>query len=444
MILDELHKEIEGHGIEYRGFDLIFLSQVYIAEHALGNYRSYKFNALLKRISLENLAKCLRSPKTKFPRDHDSVLFFNEVNNASMINILNRVYDEVGQSKIMVSADPRLIKETGFGMFTRGSAWDYLTSMFIGFGYLGKAFKGGSFKSFRKRYRINRIGLWLNMIDSIFMIRRIKKLQQANRFNKILLNTDVHKLSRILVLNSRTSETPTAVVQHGATVLAYGYLPVSAARFYSWGEVSRNWLIDKGADPDKIIAAGAPSMDDVRFERSEVHEKPIDKVLVALNPIGEELNRKFLDLIMKALLGSNVSEVVLKLHPGTDDNSEIAEEVLSMHRDSRFRIVKTQPIHELLNKSDLVITTTSSVSVEAVLFNKPIIEIRMDELRVNSPIAGFDLAHEVYNSEGLKNVISSLSLLYRNVKKYPSFIDQYFGSLDGNAANRIAVDFLGL
>ena len=88
------------------------------------------------------------------------------------------------------------------------------------------------------------------------------RLLECMRPDKILLSTDVHMISRILALKAKEKNIPSLVIQHGATISPYGYVPVSADYMAVWGEVSRKWFIHNGVNNDKLVLTGNPKYDD--------------------------------------------------------------------------------------------------------------------------------------------------------------------------------------
>jgi CDP-glycerol glycerophosphotransferase (TagB/SpsB family) len=253
--------------------------------------------------------------------------------------------------------------------------------------------------------------------------------------------TDVHKLSRIFTIFSKRTNTPTFVIQHGATVGEAGYLPIIADKMLVWGEGSLNWFVERRQPLNKLQIVGSPRMDSTLYEKLELDQLPVPKLNKALIIMSEEIiEEDFLLVIKDALAEAAISnlEIIIKLHPGKSVDYSFIPEGVFQKSGLNYRILRYESTKLLLQESDVVFVTTSSVGMEAIIQNKPVFQFKSRK-RHNYRMSyeDFDCSHLFETSDQLHKIISNPATVISKLQNYFPFVNYYFGKLDGSSAKRI-------
>lgn len=162
-----------------------------------------------------------------------------------------------------------------------------------------------------------------------------------------------------------------------------------------WGDVQKQYLLEqRRIDTSRILVTGSPRHD-LFFNRKITKKKNSKKtILITLHAITETSGQsdtylyikyenliKELYTIIKKM--TNV-EVIVKLHPGQDiHNREIKK--LFKKIDSTIPIYQIKPIIELLDSCNVLVNVSSegfdpsTVILEAIILNKPVMNIILDD-----------------------------------------------------------------
>lgn len=143
--------------------------------------------------------------------------------------------------------------------------------------------------------------------------------------------------------------------------------------------------ISMGVPAEKIFITGQPRFDLVwqkEFHRERILKElgiPENKgiVILATQPLlgflwKEEEWERFIETVVRAMDDYPEEQLVLKLHP--NESLEDYQELLTrMKCNNKVVICQNIDLYELLHACDLLMTVHSTVALEAMLFNKPVI-----------------------------------------------------------------------
>ena len=452
--LKELHSDLFETKLHYKGYKLWFLSQVFIAENFMGSYRIFNLINVIKRFGLENILKYFLYKSSnlfnkKPTRRSAKFLFVNEVNNQAVVHTLNCVREKFNSKEALTVFSDTRLRERGtmsFNIFEMLTFKNLAISILDGITLL---FSLGRFKSeiklISRKYNISRISLVLNLFDSILLINLTKIMFSKTGIQRIVLMTDVHKLSRIIVLTAKQLEIKCFVIQHGATIGEEGYLPIIADQILVWGEGSKNWFTERKQSAEKIVIMGSPRMDSMIYQiNNDINIVPrmIRKILVILSDITvEEL---YLKKIRDAFQMGHIKDVELtiKLHPGGSVDYSFIPEKIFNSSGLLYKIARFENINLLLNQTDIVFVTNSTVGMEAITWNKPIFQYKSNEiLDYRMSYEDFDCSHIFTTSEDVSKVLLNTKSIFSKLQNYPAFVEHSFKKLDGQASKRIK-DFI--
>lgn len=451
--LQTLHEDLAQHGVSYKELNVLFFSQVFIAEKNIGVYSKINLINILKILSLDNIVKLFiyklrKLIGTDFKKNTYDFLFVNEVDNTAIISSLKNLSDKFSNlSACEIYTNKRikhLFKNEStiiniFHFFGIRCFLFFLLDVILSISVLHK--NRIHLKYISRKYEVNVWLLILNFWESLFVINVVNCFLKKMNFKKIILNTDVHKFSRIIVLTAKRYNIPTFVLQHGATIGEAGYLPILADKMLVWGESSKIWFSERGQPEDKSEIVGSPRMDSVLYTEPNLQSKTVKSVLVGLSGITHE--EHFLESIRDAFItcGLKETKIIIKLHPSSSvEHSSIPERIFR-GSNLKYKIVRNQNIKEIFDSTDIVFVTGSSIGMEATIFNKPLFQYKSELLNYHMSYEDFNCSHIFRNTDDIVKVISDSQAVFSKLKNYPAFVENYFYKLDGNSSQR-AMDYI--
>ena len=435
-ILDNI-KLINGSRLRFRGFNILALSQIFLFEISQSGFNK-SLSQYLKAYSLDNLVKYIitLAPNRKMLKN-PSVLFVNDIYNYSMISN-SRILQKYCRSELAqeVVCDKRIGID--------GSAFLYsYARLFKTFFDILKFSRDLFFYStdlddLKQSFQVSKFRLWLNICDSLFIINCIESLFEKNKnISSVVLNSDVHKVSRAIVFYCRMNNIKTYVLQHGETIGHFGYLPVYSDKVFVWGSYSYNWFVQNKTNKDHLIITGAPKVDDLDSIIRNQEELVMDNlsILVILNPIGESLCEDFLKIIKDAFLRTNKKyKLSIKLHPSSRSYKHLPAKIL---QNIDYKIYYLDDLHALIEDNDVVISTPSTAGSEVVACHKPLLTMHFAELPYTLAYESYDCNIKFHDLSSLIFYLDDIDNLQSKLIFYDRFIKDYFYKLDGNSSKRI-------
>ena len=276
-----------------------------------------------------------------------------------------------------------------------------------------------------------------------------RQLLIERKVRSLLLASDAHHGGRLFTLVANQLGIPSLVVQHGATLEDFGYVPLYATRFAAWGEISKQWLIARGVSPERIVITGSPRLDHLadnkkfgltREDFCSLLLLPPSGfwVLWTMDPIIEQENATILKILLDVIKRIEWCYLVIRPHPGSPKTGWISRFV-----DSQKRVVVSSPgypLYEILKAVDAVIIQDSTVGLEAMALDKPVILLYPSSKLYTQSGA----VVEVTNADELQLEIEKL---YRDrvlterdslaAARY-NFVRSYLLNIDGQSTRRVA------
>lgn len=253
----------------------------------------------------------------------------------------------------------------------------------------------------------------------------------------VFMGSDSHKLARITSLLGKTRKFKTLVIQHGAPILPHAYVPLFADWIAIWSEGIRDWFIRNGVSTDKLVVTGNPRYDkfELQIESDQNNKNNNKKIILLTNPLGADINRTILSLLLPALDSAKL-DFVIKPHPSEPAiNYDFYFNELN---NVNCTIEKNKTIEQLINKNDIVITVNSTAGIEALMLGGIIHIVNIAGVPNSIPYFEFDIANDIFTSDDAtikigNSIINSDG--YSN--KVAVFLKWYAGELDGNSSKRI-------
>ena len=238
--------------------------------------------------------------------------------------------------------------------------------------------------------------------------------------------------------------------------LPYGISPTAAEWVAVEGEAVRDILIKRGTPAKRIVVTGQPRFDFLtrlgpRFNRGRVlRDLDLDPtrptVLLASQYVGvyfrAEDKRRALEKIYAVLAAMPEVQLVVKPHPD-EPKSSMERHLAQAAGLRRFRMVYAGEAMELVFASDLVIVFYSTVGHEAILMDRPLIQIpTAPQERLVAPFTEEGGALEARDLDELPRMIHTA--LYdpatrdRLRQGRQAYIRRHAYALDGRSSERVA------
>ena len=219
-------------------------------------------------------------------------------------------------------------------------------------------------------------------------------------------------------------------------------------------QFAKDAYINMGVPSERVFVTGQPGFDLI-FTRKFNRERLLSELgipqskgvaVLATQPLvpwlwSEDDRRTFIKTIVQAIDNSPDEQLIIKLHPGEniDDYHRVLEEIGK----NKAIICQNTDLYELLNACNLLMTVHSTVALEAMLLNKPVICI---DLTGHNPFTSFytesGAAAGVYREEELvpaiQKALNDSQARDEQEQNRKRFINKRVYKPDGQASKRVA------
>ncbi len=313
---------------------------------------------------------------------------------------------------------------------------------------------------FMKQFQVEGLSFWPWMkgeLENIFChkLPRIScNVDLLNRFFKqkkisqMIFRNDHREFEKTCILSGRKHGVKSMVVQHGILAECNGHNHLWADRMAVWGPASIDWYKKYGNDPRKLTVTGNPNFDHLVSWKPSMTKSELCKK-VDLNPskkivlyVTQQIN-KFSSFwtddlfyvmsedICDVLKNSSDYELLIKADPY--ESVLPYQKILNQSGITNGAAVRDFAIHEILPHCDVVVTLDSTVGLEAMFFNKPLVTYNLIGREDRIPFYKYGAAFRVKSKEELYQVLQTGAPLSQN-----QFVQEYAHDLDGRARHRLA------
>jgi hypothetical protein len=275
----------------------------------------------------------------------------------------------------------------------------------------------------------------------------------------LVVGNDVTHEGRTACLWSKNRGLQTVCLMHGLIVGDPLHTYHIADRFLAYGQSSMRYLEALGIDSSKVLVCGVPYLDDRPLQTGRIHPDIRKRlglgdgqpwVLMATsgpgNSISHNHHRKIIENVIRLSSKLNDLHFVSKLH--RKDRLEYYKSLSRVVPGSKLTVIPygdphmPESIFDWLQGCTVVLTGASSVAVEAMMMDVPVITMDFaDELSRTDFIQQSAVIHAVSLDELEKSLLSiiyspeSHSEVGRRAKAY---LEETFYALDGKSAHRCA------
>jgi len=235
---------------------------------------------------------------------------------------------------------------------------------------------------------------------------------------------------------------------------SYAYGHGDSSKIALFGDNTKNMLVSEGVPPEKLVVTGNSKFDNLFPFKDPIKKKgfrekynvPLDKkvVLVLTQWFVEsgvwsaEQRKIFVGEIVKACIDLSDVQLCFKLHAPHESEADYREILEDLPLSPL--IYTTEPIHEIICMSDVVVSVSSTAALESLALDKPVLIINLfdDEGALLFKDGG------VLYVEKADMIQSALKkLVYHPMEnvdwdKMEKFVRDEAYIIDGNASKRIS------
>ena len=254
-------------------------------------------------------------------------------------------------------------------------------------------------------FSLNKISFWdafkktflkllqIKFLEFITEIEIAKKLFSKYKFSCVLLQSEVG-LDLVVIKLAKRQNIPIILLQHGLVslnknILEYqrfhNCIPVYPSKFLGWGNIDLKSFVENGFPNSKFEVLGAPFYDPIFQNKIPSYTESANFILFAtdfkalhtIESITVESMKKYEEIINSVydIVTKHNKRLVIRPHPLKD----IGEKQIANKLDPQIKVVQGGSILPLIKSSSLVVVTdATSVMVEAMALNKPVISLRVD------------------------------------------------------------------
>lgn len=227
-----------------------------------------------------------------------------------------------------------------------------------------------------------------NMIESIAMCISIFENEPIST---VMVGTTEELTSRVLTIIASMQGIPSFCLQHGLILGEEAYLPAFATTYLVYGQFEKDWYMQRGVREEQIRIAGHPRYDGIftapRLYSPLVLKKlkltPAKKtVLLATQPY----NTDFYVELTNLLVTDPSIQVIIKPHPWEKAKNRTEKYIELEKSNPQVKYVTSEiPLYNLIASSDLVVVANSTVGLEAMLIDKPVVVYKSPNANRNYP-----------------------------------------------------------
>lgn len=384
--------------------------------------------------------------------------------------------DDTGEFAILnlfrIPKKAELSKKITFNKELNGISYPTLSSDFIQVKYGFLSFSTiRKARSFKKRYRQKVASLLTNEGDPFIrlLLQQVLNLNSSSTlyYFQYLTYTNFLRKTQLKTITSISEQSPevhyildaaksmgihTVGIQHGVLLNNRSYnFSADDVRFrpfpeYTivWGEKFRQELVSLYHYPEHSVKVlGQLRTDTIIGNKKDNEHRSLQRdeqkklIVFASQPIPDESYRRkvAIDLVYACNKLKN-TQLIIKIHPA--ENIEYYQKIVQENSVHPIEVIKDSiDLYELLDECAALVTCYSTVGIEAVYFNKPVITIdynRMDLIH----LAKSGVAKAAHSDDELHQALLSIEndTFQRNMSDHDQFVRDHAYKIDGQTTER--------
>jgi len=304
-------------------------------------------------------------------------------------------------------------------------------------------------------------------------IKTARNYFKKERPDVVITENDSSYFERLITIVAKDESIKTLVVQHGMTLggasgmrpdlPSFDFYPLVADRFLAYGEYTKNWFIQKGTDPKKIIVTGASRYDvyyngnTKKYPDNTKYDITGGRNRLTLFILSEITHRQYIPTFhhniysvkqqVRSIAGMArmMNDTYFIIRPHSLDKELVG--LLQKEADSisphNVLVDRSMSLEKLLRIADICVGAHSSALVEAMICSIPVITFSHPDTKAD--IASFDDYGLCIHLDSFDELQDTLKRLLDNESDFKRNRDKMIRNIhlvnynhDGNATNRIA------
>jgi len=275
------------------------------------------------------------------------------------------------------------------------------------------------------------------------LINKMYILIKEKKINLLFLDNSVGPFERAFIEVCKISKIPSVIMQHGAIGLKEGFIPMGADFILVWGNSSKEWFLKNGVSRDKIKVTGYPKYDSYIKKNSK--EKIVLYLADAVNQEGaipdiqltKKRQKEVLKSVLRVLKKFPEYKLIIKTRIGWEMNN-LPRTISKQENFKNIKIIESTDNLKLLNSAEIVIISHTTMGLEAILLDKPVISFSYKDLDKSNIYTNKKIVKMVYSEKELEQAIKNSK---SNDRNYPNqrekLLKQEFVSLDNKSSERV-------
>ncbi|MSU08095.1 hypothetical protein FYJ84_03695 [Veillonellaceae bacterium WCA-693-APC-5D-A] len=256
----------------------------------------------------------------------------------------------------------------------------------------------------------------------------------------LFLAMEVNYILRNAIHYCKVNHISNIIVQHGVPnkLSLHAFAPFEGDVFLSWGDFSKDFLINNHVDPAKIVLTGGCNFDhlaDIKPDRNKYAEligcNPSKKWIVFTTqglgvgdrPTAQELHDAFLETA-KAATESSEYELIYQAHPSQD--IDYIYDVINEIEHKNCYVGRWGNTEELIACADGMITFFSTTAIDCVLLGVPLMLVNLEDEHNFLPFADMGAAISATCKEDIQSCIYNLLYPSKKIQLKQKEVSEYF------------------
>lgn len=283
--------------------------------------------------------------------------------------------------------------------------------------------------------------------DLSYLIEIMNSLFKTEKPDLVILFDDIGVFGKTAAFVCKLNRVKCLTLQHGI----FGDLPIMnivSDKFAAYGDFIKKIMVKRGVSPKKIVVTGNPKFDIFlknNYSRDKFYEKfgiPDDYKLVVLATTTFFLGNTNEDIIsatIECLKNLDKTQLIIKTHP-SDNNTPIYKSIVKKLNSDAI-VIQKHDIFDILNSCDILITVSSTVGLEAMIFGKTVINLNLTGSEELIPYSKSKAAIGIRDlsklAAAINNSLYNKTILKKLEHNKIKFIKEHAFKIDGKSTDRI-------
>lgn len=273
----------------------------------------------------------------------------------------------------------------------------------------------------------------------------VKEVIRIEKPDAIVTIDDRSPFGKTVNVISKSLGVPTLIVQHGFVGDPI-YGPICSDKIAVFGHACKDALVKRDTNPDDVVVTGQPRFDvliNKKFDRNWIYDKlNIDKkkglIVFASTDLSDDEKEIIVHELSTAMRVFPDKQLIIKPHP-SDNGAKFRDMVRKLNSDA---IVVLDYLYEILSECDVLLTTWSTVGLEAMILDKPIIIINLMNRPDMTSYVESGAAIEVKTVDGIAQAINTVLYDSKTIERMKinreKYIRDHMYKSDGKSSERVA------